>query len=117
MTRRYTNDLFFNKAVTNTCICGHVQTAHELVKGEFLGILKGYAPDWYRACEEPTGRCGCELYRELCPVCKHSSEDHYGEPDEDGVATAKPCVRTLALDAGNVCLCDYYATNKYIGGS
>lgn len=132
MTRRY-NDLFFNQKVTNTCICGHVQTAHRLVKGEYLGLFEGYAPDSYIECIEPTRRCTCDLYRELCPICKHAAADHQGwleddevtlhsaidedwleySPAETDTEVAIPCTRAITLGLGNRCECDYYSTNKY----
>lgn len=45
-----------------TCVCGHPLTDHTVEK-----------------CLEPTGRCECDSYDELCPNCKHAYTTHDGQ--------------------------------------
>lgn len=43
------------------CICGHTAPEHS---------------DSVGSCHEPTARCQCPEYIELCPKCTHSSQSH-----------------------------------------
>lgn len=47
------------------CLCGHPKTEH-IATGE---------------CNEPSHRCQCGEYTELCPVCVHAQYAHNGSVD------------------------------------
>lgn len=61
------------------CICGHYEAEH---------------PD-DGPCAEPTGRCQCPEYLELCPKCQHSKAvhdgPHMGECTRVVFKTRMPC--------------------------
>lgn len=62
------------------CTCGHPVTDH--------------TDDGAGACHEPTGRCGCPTYTELCPLCRHGKPSHAGINGQCTVikqATRQPC--------------------------
>ena len=75
-----------NKYLTITCTCGHARPLHV---------------DGAGACEEPTGRCGCPAYAELCPICKHAVEVHVGGA----------CTRVKLIDR-TVCGCAHYPADS-----
>jgi hypothetical protein len=52
-----------------SCICSHPNTEHT---------------DGLGRCHEPTGRCECLGYVELCAVCRHAETAHDGP---NGVCT------------------------------
>lgn len=62
---------------TPTCLCGHDANLH---------------PDG--PCAEPTQRCQCPQYEELCPVCRHPKATHDGPNNICGRIkrdTRQPC--------------------------
>ncbi len=67
------------------CICGHLQAEHP---GD-------------GACQEPTHRCICNAYAELCPKCRHAKTSHDGPHMGD-------CTR-IVQKTGLPCGCPQYA--------
>jgi hypothetical protein len=62
------------------CTCGHA--------------LGDHADEGQGACQEPTGRCGCPAYVELCPLCRHAKPSHAGNNNRCNVikhTTKEPC--------------------------
>jgi hypothetical protein len=68
------------------CVCGHKAADHQ----------DGAGP-----CHEPTGRCGCTLYAELCATCHHAKTDHNG--------TNNLCTRVRQATR-EACGCNQYVT-------
>jgi hypothetical protein len=66
------------------CICSHLQAEHT-----------------EDGCAEPTGRCQCPQYVELCLSCRHSTVDHNGIEGR--------CTRTVRK-TGMPCNCMTYPT-------
>lgn len=50
-----------------SCLCGHLKTEH---------LSEGAGE-----CNEPTHRCQCGEYTELCPVCSHAQYAHNSSVD------------------------------------
>lgn len=62
------------------CTCGHSKADHT---DEGTGT-----------CHEPTLRCGCPAYAELCPTCRHARTTHAGLNGQCTVTkqdTRQPC--------------------------
>lgn len=49
--------------IQQQCLCSHLQSEHT---------------DGLDRCHEPTGRCQCQQYSELCSQCKHGQYSHNG---------------------------------------
>ena len=69
------------------CRCGHPLSDHDI--------------DNDARCYEPTGRCECTDYQELCLVCAHPKSEHTGYPFEG------KCTRTLRKN-NHPCGCQNY---------
>jgi hypothetical protein len=70
------------------CICGHKAADHQ----------DGAGP-----CQEPTRRCACTLYQELCPACRHAKTDHVD------TGTNALCTR-IKQATREACGCNHYIT-------